>query len=64
MKAAVTATMAYGYGGYNNAYNQRLIAGARVTSVTQVTPRSNGGVKVYGYASTGMGGYNGGYNGG
>jgi len=51
---------AYGYG-YNNAYNNGY-AGARVTSVTQVTPRSNGGVKVYGYASTGMGGYNGGYN--
>ena len=46
----------YGYGyGYNNQYGNGY-AGARVTSVTQVTRRSNGGLKVYGYASTGMGG--------
>jgi hypothetical protein len=53
----------YGYGyGYNNAYGNGY-AGARVTSVTQVTPRSNGGVKVYGYATTGgaYGGYPGQY---
>jgi hypothetical protein len=56
----------YGYGyGYNNGYANGYM-GARVTSVTQVSPRSNGGVKVYGYATTGMGGfggYNNGYNG-
>ena len=46
---------AYGYG-YNNGYNNGY-AGARVTSVTQVSRRSNGGLKVYGYATTGMGGY-------
>jgi len=46
----------YGYGnGYNNGYANGY-AGARVTAVTQVTPKSNGGLKVYGYASTGMGG--------
>ena len=51
----------YGYGyGYNNGYANGY-AGARVTSVTQVSRRSNGGLKVYGYASTGMGGYGGGY---
>jgi len=51
----------YGYGyGYDNAYG-RGYQGARVTSVTQVSRRSNGGLKVYGYATTGMGGY-GGYN--
>jgi hypothetical protein len=50
----------YGYGyGYNNGYSNGY-QGARVTSVTQVSRRSNGGLKVYGYASTGMGGY--GYN--
>ena len=50
----------YGYGtGYNNRYNNGY-AGARVTSVTQVTPRSNGSVKVFGYATTG-GGYAGQY---
>ena len=48
----------YGYGyGYNNAYGNGY-AGARVVSVTQVSPRSNGGLKVYGYATTG-GGYGG-----
>jgi hypothetical protein len=55
----------YGYGyGYNNAYGNGY-AGARVTSVTQITPRSNGGVKVYGYASTSgaYGGYPGQYGG-
>ncbi|MCL6683395.1 hypothetical protein [Sphingomonas alba] len=57
----------YGYGyGYNNGYNNGYM-GARVVSVTQVSPRSNGGLKVYGLASTGMGrgygGYNNGYNG-
>jgi hypothetical protein len=51
---------AYGYG-YNNGYNNGY-AGARVTSVTQVSRKSNGGLKVYGYATTGMGGY-GGYGG-
>lgn len=50
----------YGYGqGYNNGYGNGY-AGARVTSVTQVTPRSNGGVKVFGYATT-NGAYGGGY---
>jgi len=54
----------YGYGyGYNNGYANGY-AGARVTSVTQVTPRSNGGVKVYGYATTGMNGAYGGRYGG
>lgn len=50
---------AYGYG-YNNRYGNGY-AGARVTSVTQVSRRSNGGLKVYGYATTGL---NGGYGGG
>ena len=46
----------YGYGyGYNNAYGNGY-AGARVTSVSQVQRRSNGGLRVYGYATTGMGG--------
>ena len=50
----------YAYGqGYNNGYGGGY-AGARVTSVTQITPRSNGGLKVYGYASTGMNGAYGG----
>lgn len=49
----------YGYGyGYNNRYGNGY-QGARVTSVTQVSRRSNGGLKVYGYASTGLGGYGG-----
>ncbi len=53
----------YGYGhGYNNRYGGGYM-GARVTSVTQVSRRSNGGLKVYGYATTGGGGY-GGYGGG
>lgn len=61
----------YGYGyGYDNAYG-RGYQGARVTSVTQVSRRSSGGLKVHGYASTGMGGqygsgnpgYGGGYGG-
>jgi hypothetical protein len=52
----------YGYGyGYDNRYGGGYM-GARVTSVTQVQRRSNGGLKVYGYATTGGGGY-GGYNG-
>ena len=47
----------YGYGyGYDNAYGRGYM-GARVTSVTQVSRRSNGGLKVYGYATTNMGGY-------
>ena len=46
----------YGYGyGYNNRYGNGY-QGARVTSVTQVSRRSNGGLRVHGYASTGMGG--------
>jgi len=53
----------YGYGyGYNNQYRNGY-QGARVTSVTQVSRRSNGGLKVYGYATTGgqpYGGYGGG----
>ena len=55
----------YGYGqGYNNRYGGGY-QGARVTSVTQVSRRSNGGLKVFGYATTGMGGYgNQGYGGG
>jgi len=49
----------YGYGyGYDNAYG-RGYAGARVTSVSHVQRRSGGGLKVYGYATTGMGGYGG-----
>ena len=52
---------AYGYG-YNNQYRNYM--GARVTSVTQVSRRSNGGLKVYGFATTGgRGGYGGGYGG-
>lgn len=43
---------AYGYG-YDNRYGGGYM-GARVTSVTQVQRRSNGGLKVYGYASTGQ----------
>ncbi len=44
----------YGYGyGYDNRYGGGYM-GARVTSVTQVQRRSNGGLKVYGYASTGQ----------
>jgi hypothetical protein len=54
----------YGYGyGYNNRYGNGYM-GARVTSVTQVSRRSNGGLKVFGYATTGGQGYNPGYGGG
>ena len=57
----------YGYGyGYDNRYAGGYM-GARVTSVTQVQRRSNGGLKVFGYATTGgrNGGYGyGGYGGG
>ncbi len=57
----------YGYGyGYNNGYNNNY-AGARVTSVNQVSRRSDGGLKIYGYATTGnpiqQRGYNNGYGG-
>ena len=55
----------YGYG-YDNRYGGGYM-GARVTAVTQVQRRSNGGLKVYGYASTdgrGLGGYGGQYGGG
>ncbi len=53
---------AYGYG-YNNGYANGY-AGARVTSVTQVARKSNGKLKVYGYAATGLNGaYGGGYGG-
>ena len=55
----------YGYGyGYNNGYANNH-QGARVVSVNQVSRRSDGGLKVYGYASTGMPtrGGNYGYNG-
>ena len=54
----------YGYGyGYDNRYGGGYM-GARVTAVTQVQRRSNGGLKVFGYATTsGQGGY-GGYGGG
>ena len=56
----------YGYGyGYNNGYANGY-AGARVTSVTNVQHKSNGGLKVYGYANTGLNGTyggNGGYGG-
>ncbi len=53
----------YGYGyGYDNRYGGGYM-GARVTSVTQVQRRSNGGLKVFGYATTtGAGNY--GYGGG
>lgn len=46
--------------GYNHGYNNRYAGGymgARVTSVSQVQRRNNGGLKVYGYASTGGAGY-------
>lgn len=43
---------AYGYG-YDNRYGGGYM-GARVTSVTQVQRRSNGGLKVFGYATTGQ----------
>ena len=47
----------YGYGyGYNNRYGGGY-QGARVTSVTDVQRRSNGGLRVRGYATTNMGGY-------
>ena len=50
----------YGYNqGYNNRYGGGYM-GARVTSVTQVQRRNNGGLKVYGYATT-SGAYGGGY---
>lgn len=53
----------YGYGyGYNNGYANGYM-GARVTSVTEVQPRSNGRLKVYGYATTGQAGGYGAYNG-
>jgi hypothetical protein len=54
----------YRYGqGYDNRYGGGYM-GARVTAVTQVQRRSNGGLKVFGYATTnGQGGY-GGYGGG
>ena len=46
----------YGYGyGYNNGYANGY-QGARVVSVQQVERRSNGGLRIYGIASTGMGG--------
>lgn len=47
----------YGYGyGYNNGYANGY-QGARVVAVQQVERRSNGGLRIYGTASTGMGGY-------
>src|SRR4029450_5937497 len=50
---------AYGYG-YNNGYANGY-AGARVTKVAR---KSNGKLKVYGYAATGLSGaYGGGYGG-
>ena len=53
----------YGYGyGYDNRYGNGYM-GARVTSVTQVQRRSNGGLKVFGYATTSGGAYGGGYGG-
>ncbi len=55
----------YGYGyGYNNGYANNY-QGARVVSVNQVSRRSDGGLKVYGYATTGYNtrGGNYGYNG-
>ena len=65
----------YGYGyGYNNGY--RNYNGARVLNVTEVRRRSNGGLKVIGYATSGNnagygqygnpygGGYGGQYGGG
>ena len=45
----------YGNNGYNQGYN-----GARVTRITNVERRSNG-LKIYGLATTGYGGYNQGY---
>ena len=57
----------YGYGyGYNNQYGGGYM-GARVTSVTDVQRRSNGGLRVRGYATTsgaGYGAYGGGQYGG
>ena len=63
----------YGYGyGYDNRYANNYM-GARVLSVTEVRPRSNGGVKIIGVATSGnagaygnsggYGGYGGGYGG-
>ena len=47
----------YGYNqGYANRYGGGYM-GARVTSVSQVQRRNNGALRVYGYASTGGGGY-------
>lgn len=47
----------YGYGyGYNNAYGNGY-AGARVVSVTDVRPRNNGGLRIYGLATTGGAAY-------
>jgi hypothetical protein len=47
----------YGYGyGYNNAYGNGYM-GARVVSVTDVRYRNNGGIRVYGLASTGGAAY-------
>ncbi len=56
----------YGYGqGYNSRYANNYM-GARVLSVTEVRPRSNGGLKIIGLATSGTGNYgaygnNGGY---
>jgi hypothetical protein len=47
----------YGYGqGYDNRYANNYM-GARVLSVTEVRPRSNGGVKIIGVATSGSGNY-------
>ena len=46
--------------GYNQGYNSRYAnnyMGARVLSVTEVRPRSNGGVKIIGVATSGGGNY-------
>jgi hypothetical protein len=54
----------YGYGyGYDNRYANNYM-GARVLSVTEVRPRSNGGLKIIGLATSGNAGaygYGGGY---
>lgn len=56
------------YGGYNQGYNQGY-SQARIVNITRIERRSNGGVKIFGlatsgrgYASNGYGGY-GGYGG-
>lgn len=50
-----------GYGGYNQGYNN--YSSARIVNITRIERRSNGGVKVFGLATSGRGYSNNGYGG-